>query len=189
MFAPGVDDCQRADIFSHALSAHGLKPEQMQAIIDYDSPADQKCSFTNPGELPLCSSKCKHEASEFPPRNLHDPFDEWVWQDRLAPLQAQFPEINWQRRLESPPSRPRPDMGLIPLMSLLRAQHTPWCVRHSWAIQVAELMADLSYRRVLDCMMGMREIYVDPSTMQIKLNEGWQVDGADPLWVVVVFLC
>ena len=129
----------------------------MDAILNYDSKArDAKCT----------------PPKEFSKRELGRPFDEWLWQEPLNPLQPQFPEINWQKRLELPASQLPVESGLLPMLSLLKAQHTPWCVRHSWAIQIAELLADLSHKNTLECMLGMDNIYIDPSSMQVKLNEG-----------------
>jgi hypothetical protein len=118
-------------------------------------------------------STCEKDTTAFSPRSSSRSFDEWLWQEALGPLQPQFPEIEWQKRLEMPPSQPSPELGLIPIADILKAQHTPWCVRHSWAIQITEQLSYLSQKNNLECTLGIHSVFIDPAhSMQAKFVEG-----------------
>lgn len=171
IFSRDVDACKRADIFSHAISAHGLQPEHMETIFNYNLPATgEQCFYTV--HSPVCQGVCNVDTHLREDRRVEQPFDEWIWAEHLAPLGPQFPEINWKLRLEQlPAKRPPVDSGLVPISSLLKAQHTPWCMRHLWSIQIAEILEDLSAKHVLECMMGMDQIFVDSQTLKVTFNE------------------
>lgn len=169
---PDVDECKRADIFSHALTAHGLRPEHMELIFNYNKPSSgENCVFTH--DTPVCHSMCTIDDHLREERNTEKSFDEWIWSEHITPQGPQFPEINWKNRLEQlPAKRPPVERGLIPIFSMIKAQHTPWCVRHLWSIQIANILADLSSKNVLECMMGMDQIFVDSHSLEVALNEG-----------------
>jgi len=167
IFSDEVDDCKRAEIFSHALSAHGLEPKEMHLIMGFDTSRSGSSCRNRP-----CKNCDRAGNAGFARRSKGQKFDEWLWQEPLNPLQPQFPEIQWVKRLEMPQAQAPPEAGLVPLLSMLKAQHTPWCVRHGWAIQIAEHLADLAQKQLLECKFGINTIYVDPASMQIRINEG-----------------
>jgi len=171
IFSRDVDECKRADIFSHALTAHGLRPEHMELIFNYNKPSSgENCVFTH--DTPVCHSMCTIDDHLREERNTEKSFDEWIWSEHITPQGPQFPEINWKNRLEQlPAKRPPVERGLIPIFSMIKAQHTPWCVRHLWSIQIANILADLSSKNVLECMMGMDQIFVDSHSLEVALNE------------------